>query len=47
MVIIPGLIVLLLFLVAVFLFLSRYFEAIGERVLEFIQELFNNKSDKK
>lgn len=47
MVIIPGLIVLLLVLVAVFLFLSRYFETIGERVLEFIQELFNNKSDKK
>lgn len=46
MVIVPGLIVLMLILTVVFLFLSRYFEQIGNRVVEFFKELFNHKSDK-
>lgn len=46
MVIIPGLIVLMLILTVVFLFLSRYFEQIGNKAVEFFKELFNHKSDK-
>lgn len=46
MVIIPGLIVLTLLLLVSWLFMSRYFVVIGEKVLEFMSNFFNARRKK-